>query len=144
MGWFTDLLKEYPALAVAKERIKLAQEKYDSVFAKNEKLKADLSKVREENAELKSRLAEDEPRSSCALEPLEVEILKLLGGGHGRDMTTSAIAAQLGISKTKIDYYVSKLCDNEYLGFPLIMGGGEPEIYIQQCGREYLVKNDLI
>jgi len=144
MGWLTDLMRESPALDVARERLALAQEKYDAVYAENDILKRQLADAEADMAALKSRLAELEGKPPGALEPVEEDILKLLGQGDGRELTVSQIATHLGINKTKADYHVVKLCDDDYLGFPLIMGGGEPEIYVQQRGREYLVKNDLI
>jgi hypothetical protein len=49
MGWLADLLKEYPALSVAKERLALVEERLRLVESENNKLKA-------ENAELKKRI----------------------------------------------------------------------------------------
>lgn len=147
MGLITDLLREYPALNVAKERLALAQEKYDAVYSENEKLKAALAQAEAENDRLKTSLAELKQKTTGSLGSIEEKILKLLGHGDGRDLTVSQIGAQLNISKTKAEYYVNKLCDDEYLGYPLIMSVGEPdepEIYLQQRGREYLIKNGLI
>ncbi|HLD14616.1 MAG TPA: hypothetical protein VJB18_07865 [Burkholderiales bacterium] len=50
MGWLSDLLKEYPALSVAKERLALVEERFRLVEAENKKLGA-------ENADLKKRLS---------------------------------------------------------------------------------------
>ena len=38
MGWLTDLLKEYPALAVAKERLSLIEDKLQIAEEENKKL----------------------------------------------------------------------------------------------------------
>ncbi len=46
MGWLNDLLKDYPALSVAKERLALVEEKLKSSEEENQKLRV-------ENAELK-------------------------------------------------------------------------------------------
>lgn len=143
MGWITDLVKEYPALAVAKERLALAQEKYDAISKENEQLRAKVKDLEKENEQLKTRLDEIVPRGEGELSEIEINILKLFAAA-GHDLTTDAVASRLGQSQTKTEYYLSKLCDDEYLGFPLVMGGGETEYYLQQKGREYLVKNDLI
>ena len=143
MGLITDLIKEYPALSVAKERLALAQEKYDALSMENEKLKAKVKYLEQENKQLKTKLDEIVPHGEENLSEIEINILKLFGiAGH--DLVIDAVASRLGLSQTKTEYYLSKLCDEEYLGFPLIMGGGETEYYLQQKGREYLVKNDLI
>lgn len=49
MGWLTDLLKEYPALSVAKERLSLLQDKMQTIENENVKLK-------EENRDLKAQV----------------------------------------------------------------------------------------
>ena len=49
MGWLADLLKEYPALSVAKERLAFVEERLRLADVENDKLKA-------ENAELKKRI----------------------------------------------------------------------------------------
>jgi hypothetical protein len=49
MGLLADLLKEYPALSVTKERLALIEERLRIVDAENDKLKA-------ENAEIKKRI----------------------------------------------------------------------------------------
>ena len=143
MGWITDLVKEYPALAVAKERLALAQEKYDAISNENEQLKAKIQELEGENKQLKTRLDEVEPRGKGELTEIEIDIFKLFASA-GRDLTAGAVASHLGLSQTKAEYYLSKLCDDEYLGFPLVMGGGETEYYLQQKAREYLVKHDLV
>ncbi len=50
MGWLTDLLKEYPALSVAKERLSLIEEKLKTSEKENKEL-------RKENDILKSNIA---------------------------------------------------------------------------------------
>ena len=49
MGWLTDLLKEYPALAIAKERLALVEERFKSTEAKNQALTEETDKLRTEN-----------------------------------------------------------------------------------------------
>ncbi len=56
MGWLTDLLKDFPALSVAKERLSLIEEKLK--IAEEENLK-----LRKENELLKSRATQNEKRN---------------------------------------------------------------------------------
>lgn len=56
MGWLADLLKEYPALSVAKERLALVEERLRLAEAENKKLSA-------ENAELRKKLTLSEKRN---------------------------------------------------------------------------------
>lgn len=50
MGWLSDLLKEYPALSVAKERLAFVEERFRLVETENKRLSA-------ENADLKKKLS---------------------------------------------------------------------------------------
>lgn len=50
MGFLSDLLKDYPALNVAQERVALAEAKYAALEEENKRLKG-------ENAQLKGELA---------------------------------------------------------------------------------------
>jgi hypothetical protein len=56
MGWFTDLLKEYPALEVARERIALAEAKFANLETENVRLQEEVAGLRRENESLKSRM----------------------------------------------------------------------------------------
>jgi hypothetical protein len=60
MGWFTDLLKQYPALEVARERLALADEKYESLGRENETLKLDNARLRRELEALRSSIPRTE------------------------------------------------------------------------------------
>src|SRR5437870_28803 len=51
MSWLTDLLKEYPALSVARERLALLEARLDALEAENKKLSA-------ANQEMEQRLSE--------------------------------------------------------------------------------------
>lgn len=55
MGWLTDLLKDYPTLSVAKERLSFIEEKLRAAEEENQKL-------REENASLRSKVDSVEKR----------------------------------------------------------------------------------
>ena len=143
MGWITDLLKEYPALSVAKERLALAQEKYDALEAENKELKNQVETLENENAALKEQLSGLQPKGEGILEDIEIEILKLLGSGYGLELPAGVIAQRLNISVPKAEYYLQRLNENEYVYFPIIMGQ-EPEYSLDQKGREFLVRNDLI
>lgn len=57
MGWLTDLLKEYPALSVAKERLALFEDRLRIFEAENQELKA-------ENARLKQELSAHQTSSN--------------------------------------------------------------------------------
>jgi hypothetical protein len=56
MGLFTDLLKDFPALAVARERIELAEAKQKSLEEENERLKNEVSELQSRVAMLQSKI----------------------------------------------------------------------------------------
>ncbi len=60
MSWFSDLLKDYPALNVAKERIALAEAKFASLETENAKLREEIASLRRENESLKRQLPSDD------------------------------------------------------------------------------------
>lgn len=60
MGWLSDLLKEYPALSVAKERLLLAEEKFKKVEIENSELKERIKRLSQQNELLRSRLDKEE------------------------------------------------------------------------------------
>ncbi len=47
MGWLNDLLKQYPALSVAKERLALIEEKLKATDAENKKLREENNILRQ-------------------------------------------------------------------------------------------------
>lgn len=60
MAWLTDLLKEYPALEVARERIALAEARFAAMEAENRTLKEDLAILKGENTALRRQVPSSE------------------------------------------------------------------------------------
>ena len=60
MGFVTDLIKEFPALSVVRERLALAEGKFAALEADNRRLNKANSKLRAEVAELRKRMPSDE------------------------------------------------------------------------------------
>lgn len=140
MGWLSDLLKEYPALSVAKERLALAEERFKHIEEENAELKAHVAELEAQNSQLQAQLANAQ---IGGLEEIEIEILKLLSGAGDEGGSAAAIAHHLGINETKAEYYAEKLAENEYLYQRYIIG--MPVTYsLDQKGREFLVKNNHI
>ena len=140
MGWLSDLLKEYPALSVAKERLALAEERFKNIEEENTKLKARVAELEVKNTQLHTQLPKP---STGELEEIEVEILKLLTGAADDGAPATAIAHHLGANETKVEYYAERLAENEYLYQSLT--ANMPVMYcLGQKGREFLVKNDHI
>lgn len=62
MGWLSDLIKEYPALSVARERLALVADRLKMAEDENKKLKAEIESLRAERNELAKRAAAQEKR----------------------------------------------------------------------------------
>jgi predicted transcriptional regulator len=140
MGWLSDLLKEYPALSVAKERLALAEERFKHIEEENSKLKARVAELEAHNTQLQAQLPKP---ATGELEEVEIEILKLLSSAGNEGGSAAAIARRLGINETKAEYYAEKLAENEYLYQSYVMN--MPVTYsLDQKGREFLIKNDHI
>jgi hypothetical protein len=56
MSWVSDMLKEYPALSVAKERLEFLQDKFDQLKKENDALKEVNETLRSANSNLQTRL----------------------------------------------------------------------------------------
>ena len=56
MSWLTDILKEYPALAVARERLALIEERLQVAEQQNERLTRELQETRAERDALKLQI----------------------------------------------------------------------------------------
>ncbi len=66
MGFLSELLKDFPALAVAKERIALFEERLKLTEEENGRLKSDNSRLIAENAALKVRLEQQQASAQFA------------------------------------------------------------------------------
>ena len=137
MGWLSDILKDYPALSVAKERLALAEERFKHIEEENDKLKKKVTELEKRNEQLSALAPKAE---SGSLEPIEVEILKILATSE--EMPAAAFSQRTDVSETKAEYYAEKLADAEYVYQTYIVNN--PVLYsLDQKGREYLVRNDL-
>jgi len=72
----------------------------------------------------------------------ETRILVLLSSCKGEPIA-EMIAASLGLSLTKTQYYLDRMW-NQYVYSHDYYTGKPSEYYLTQQGREYLVENDLV
>ena len=127
MGWIADLLKEIPSAARYKSELE-AMEK-ESAALKNENIELRL-RVEEIDAQKRiEELPEDSKR-----------ILAFLS--HHEDMRTSVIAGTLSLSITVTKMHLEDLIKSGYIDAHYTIGE-EPEHYLQQRGRKYVVSNNL-
>jgi len=60
MGWLSDLLKEYPALSVARERLALIEDRLKAADEENKKLRTEVAELQSECAVLKKQAVSHE------------------------------------------------------------------------------------
>lgn len=133
MGIITDILKGIPVNAVLRSKLEGWERKYEGLEAEN-------TKLREEIRELKSKVKE--LTSSDELCEKEVKILIFLSSIN-QPLTANLIAAELGLSLTKTEYYLKRMW-RQYVDSYDYSNKRPSEYCLAQKGREYLVKNDLI
>jgi hypothetical protein len=76
---------------------------------------------------------------------LEDDTIKVLRLFFDRDFTLSRIAQSVGLSEGMADYHCGVLQGRGSIALPSIMAFGvEPQLYITQRGREYVVKRGLV
>lgn len=126
-----------------KERLLLAQKKYDRLKTENRKLKDEVAKLQAENTNIKKQLEMLDNQKAGPLEEKEIEILKQLASVIGMGVTAAALSLRLNEPVPKLDYYLRHLNENEYVYSNLAVGQ-DPEYGLDQKGREYLIKNNLI
>ena len=56
MDWLAELLKEFPSLSVAKERLQYWQDKYNTLESENDRLRRENEQLDKDNAKLKSQV----------------------------------------------------------------------------------------
>jgi hypothetical protein len=63
MGWIEDLLKEVPLSAVLKERIALADQRYEGAMQQVDDLKKKVAALERENADFRAQIPQDKQTS---------------------------------------------------------------------------------
>jgi len=77
------------------------------------------------------------------LEDIMEQILLLLSNSGDSNPTSSQIANELGMNKTKTEYYLNRLIEKDYV-YDLLFMGSPAEYCLNDDGKAYLVENDLI
>jgi DNA-binding MarR family transcriptional regulator len=142
MGFLTDLLKDLPLTSVLREKIATFESENAALQTEVAILKDDKRKLEAENKRLK-----DEIKSFTHTDDLhetEIKILVHLANLDGSDDEEN-IVASLKLGQTRTDYFLQSLWDKDYIRrSAVLMSGQEVIYYLEQKGREYLIKNDLI
>lgn len=149
MGALFDLLKEIPLSGVLKEKIAALEAKHASVETELAIKKDDLREAQAENKKLQAEVVKlKDEINRLAQEPdlheTEIKILVRLADPRGANYEES-IAADLRLHPTRLDYYLQSLSEKDYIYSVSIMLADEPtEYHLDQKGREFLIKHNLI
>jgi predicted HTH transcriptional regulator len=139
MGWLTDLIKEYPAIFVAKESLALVEDRFIKIEEENKELKRRIAMLEAENKALYARV----PVPQQPHEPEEIEIKIMTFLSKTEQGTIRDVAKILQISETKADYHLSQMEEAELLhgSYSYI---DETTFSLAQKGRAFLVKKGLV
>jgi hypothetical protein len=142
MGLLQDLLKEVPLSSVLKERVALAEEKYESAVKEIEGYKQRIAALERENENLRAQV----PKSGDAVSEDTVRVLVHLfktAPTEARDV--GAMSKELALNDGLLTYHLERL---EGLGLAKLTGRNylEDHVYwgITPDGRRYVVEKKLI
>jgi DNA-binding transcriptional ArsR family regulator len=141
MGWIEDLLKEVPLSAVLKERVELADQKYEAAMRENEALKRRLTNLEKENAELRARLPHGQEIGDDT-----VRVLVHLFKTHEMDdQDVGAMARALTMERGVLQYHLDRLDEAKLAE---CTGGNYVDGHVYWAltpeGRRYAVERKLI
>lgn len=142
MGAIQDLLQEVPLSAVLKERVALAEQKYEGAMRENANLKQRVRALEEENAALRAQIPRqrhgglDDDTARVLVHLFKVE-------GDARDVGVTARTLQM--EKGVVKYHLDQLKD---AGFATCTSGNyvSGHVYwgLTPAGRKYAVEQKLI
>lgn len=143
MGWLEDLLKEVPLSSVLRERIALAEEKYERATRENENLKQRLTVLENENLKLRTQIQREQ--ESPLGDDTNRVLVHLFRAREMEDRDVGAMARALEMEHGILRYHLDRLDEAklaECTGGNLDSG----EIYwaLRPEGRRYVVERKLI
>ncbi len=142
MGWLLDTLKEVPLSAVLKERIALAEQKYDRAVEETQELRKKIAELEQELAELRAKRS-PEPAGDLSNDLCQVLVYLFRATGNDRDV--GALAQQLQMERGVAVYHLEQL---DARGLVVHAGGnylyGHVYWVLTPEGRRYVVENGLI
>jgi len=140
MGAIQDLLQEVPLSAVLRERVGLAEAKYNLAVKENEDLKQRLRALEEENASLRAQI----PKQG-GLEEDTIRVLVHFFRAE-YDATDIGMTAQmLRMEKGVVKYHLDQL-ENASMAECVGFNSNSGHVYwaLTPVGRKYAVENKLI
>ena len=122
MGWIQDLLQEFPLSAVLKERVALADQKYEGAIKEVELLRQRVEELGKENAALRAQIPN---KQESGLSEDAAHVITYLFTAEGNNRDVNAIARALQMEKGMLKFHLECLYEaglgenaggNYYLG----------------------------
>ncbi len=146
MSWLSDLLQEYPALSVAKQRLQLAADRLEDAERTVLELKTEIESINNRNKELEEELANLRPGSTLDGPPeLERLLVHLFTNPDDNYRHVDAIAQALGVQTEMAKYYLDEL---DKRGLATLSHGnyvtGHSYFALTDKGRAFVAENGLV
>jgi DNA-binding MarR family transcriptional regulator len=143
MGLLQDLLKEVPLSSVLKERVALAEEKFERASKEIESYKQRVAALERENEMLRAQIPSKPPRT------LDGDTARVLVGlfkaAEMEDRDVGAMARELVMERGVLQYHLDRL---QEAGLADVTGANylHEHIYwgLTPKGRQYVVEEKLI
>ena len=143
MGLIQDLLQEVPLAAVLRERVALADQKYEAVLREVEELKRKIVALEHENAELRAQiqLRNEKPLSDDAARVL----VQVFRAKRQEERDVGAMATALQMERGVVQYHLDRLYE---VGLTESAGGnylhGHAYWALTPEGRRRVVEGKLV
>jgi DNA-binding MarR family transcriptional regulator len=142
MGLIQDLLEQVPLAAVLRERVALADQKYEAAMRDVEELKRKVAALERENAELRAQIPETK---DGALNADTIRVLVHMFKSEMDDRDVGAIGKTLGMEKSVVKYHLDRLYE---AGLAESAGGNYRLGHIYWAltpeGRRHVVERKLV
>ena len=143
MGWLQELLKEVPLSSVLKERVALAEEKYERAIREIEDFKRQIAVLESENANLRSQIPH-EPEIALGVDTTRV-LVHLFRAKEMHDRDVGNMARALEMERGVLQYHLDRLHEAKLAD---VTGGnylhGHTYWALTPEGRRYVVERKLI
>ena len=141
MGLISDILKDIPLSANLQEKLRTLEAKFAALETENAILKDDLRKAQVENKRLKAEIDRATPKPD--LDESMRRILAVLAQ-QSEAVDTDTLVRALQLHPTKLEYYLHKLEEDEYIYGNHYYTGYPSEYGLNQKGREFVIENKLL
>jgi DNA-binding transcriptional ArsR family regulator len=143
MGSIQDLLQEVPLAAVLRERVALADQKYEAAVREVEDLKPKVAALERENAELRAHIP---PNVGAPLGEDTLRVLvQIFKAGQQEHRYVGVMAGMLGMERGVVQYHLDRLRE---AGLADTAGGNylHGHVYwaLTPAGRRRVVEGKLI